>query len=504
MHGCAGWRAGTLPAVSQQHLDDPALDDPAPGAHAAPPTGPIDRPGEACGVFGVVGHGVDAARLAYFGLFALQHRGQESAGIAVSDTQNITVYKDLGLVAQVFDETTLAGLPGDLAIGHTRYSTTGSNRWENSQPVFRHLGANGIALAHNGNLTNTAALSETVGPVAATTDSELMTEAIARAMAGGARTLEEALAEVLPRFEGAFTLAVMDTTTLVGVRDPHGFRPLCLGALEGGWVIASETAALDILGATFVRQIAPGEMVVIDDDGPRSRFPFPQTESSLCVFEFVYFARPDSNLLGRTIHTTRQEMGRMLARQSPVDADVTVPVPESGIPAAQGFAEVSGIPYTDGLVKNRYVGRTFIQPAQTMRDRGVRMKLNAMPGVLDGKRVVLVDDSIVRGSTTKQLVTLIREAGAEEVHLRISSPPYRWPCFYGMDTGDRSTLLAADRTVDEITEHLGVDSLVYLDLENLIKATGADADAFCTACLSGDYPTDVPLADGKFLLERTS
>jgi amidophosphoribosyltransferase len=485
--------------VSEQPLNDPSLDDP----HTSFVAAPGDRPGEACGVFGVIGEGIDAARLTYFGLFALQHRGQESAGIAVSDTQNITVYKDLGLVAQVFDETTLAGLPGDLAIGHTRYSTTGSNRWENSQPVFRHLGSNGIALAHNGNLTNTAALSASVGPVAATTDSELMTEAISRAMDGGVRSLEEALAEVLPTFEGAFTLAIMDTTTLVGVRDPHGFRPLCLGTLDGGWVIASETAALDILGATFVRQIAPGEMVVIDDDGPRSAFPFPRTESNLCLFEFVYFARPDSNLLGRTIHTTRQEMGRMLAGQSPVEADVTVPVPESGIPAAQGFAEVSGIPYTDGLVKNRYVGRTFIQPAQTMRDRGVRMKLNAMPGVLEGKRVVLVDDSIVRGSTTKQLVSLLREAGATEVHLRISSPPYRWPCFYGMDTGDRSTLLAAERTVEEVAETLGVDSLVYLDLDNLVKATGADADAFCTACLSGAYPTDVPIADGKFLLERT-
>jgi amidophosphoribosyltransferase len=474
--------------VSEQLLNDPVL----------------DRPGEACGVFGVIGPDMDAARLTYFGLFALQHRGQESAGIAVSDADNITVYKDLGLVAQVFDERVLAGLPGNLAIGHNRYSTTGSNRWENSQPVFRHLTTNGIALAHNGNLTNTADLAASVGPIAATTDSELMTEAISIAMTERGLDLEGALAEVLPTFEGAFTLAVMDTSTLVGVRDPHGFRPLCLGALDGGWVIASESAALDILGAEFVRQIAPGEMVVIDADGPRSRFPFGDHGSHLCLFEFVYFSRPDSTLLGQTVHATRQEMGRMLARQSPVDADITVPVPESGIPAAQGFAEVSGLPYTDGLVKNRYIGRTFIEPAQAMRDRGVRMKLNAMPGVVRGKRVVLVDDSIVRGSTTRQLVALVREAGAEEVHLRISSPPYRWPCFYGMDTGDRSTLLAADRTIDEIAEHLDVDSLVYLDLENLIKATGGDADAFCTACLSGAYPTDVPISDGKFLLERTS
>ena len=452
----------------------------------------LDRPGEECGVFGVIGPDVEAARFTYFGLFALQHRGQESAGIAVSDGDNITVYKDMGLVAQVFDETVLAGLPGELGIGHVRYSTTGSNRWENSQPVFRHLGDNGIALSHNGNLTNAAALAGRVGPVAATTDSELMTEAIAESMAEGL-SLEAALVATVPLFEGAFTLTVMDRSTLVGVRDPHGFRPLALGRLEDTWVLASESAAFDILGATFVREVAPGEMVIVDADGPRSEFPFPAVESQLCLFEFVYFARPDTTLQGQTIHGTRQEMGRRLAAQTETHADITVPVPESGIPAAQGFSEVSGIPYTDGLIKNRYVGRTFIQPAQAMRERGVRMKLNAMPGVIEGKRVVLVDDSIVRGSTTKQLVALVREAGASEVHLRISSPPYRWPCFYGMDTGDRSTLLAAGRSVDEIAAHLGVDSLVYLELDNLIDSTGADPDSFCTACLSGNYPTDVPL-----------
>ena len=478
---------GTIASVPAQPLATPTL----------------DRPGEACGVFGIIGPDADAARLTYFGLFALQHRGQESAGIAVSDGDNLTVYKDLGLVAQVFDETTLAGLPGSLAIGHTRYSTTGSNSWENSQPVFRHLGQNGIALAHNGNLTNTAQLAKHADAGIATTDSELMTDAIAAAMVDDGLDLTDALSAVLPTFEGAFSLAVMDRTTLVGVRDPHGFRPLCLGRLNDDWVVASETAALDILGAALIRQISPGEMVVIDENGPQSHFPFADATSNLCIFEFVYFARPDSTLLGQTIHSTRQRMGRLLAEQAPVEADITVAVPESGIPAAQGFAAVSGIPYIDGLVKNRYVGRTFIEPAQAMRDRGVRMKLNAMPGVISGKRVVLVDDSIVRGSTTKQLVTIVREAGATEVHLRISSPPYRWPCFYGMDTGDQSTLLAAGKSVDEIAEHLGVDSLVYLELENLIEATGSSADAFCTACLSGAYPTDVPTTDGKFLLERT-
>jgi amidophosphoribosyltransferase len=455
-------------------------------------------------VFGVSGPDIEASRLAYFGLFALQHRGQESAGISVSDGENITVYKDLGLVAQVFDETVLAGLPGSLAVGHTRYSTTGSNSWENSQPVFRHFGWNAIALAHNGNLTNTEKLAADMGPLAATTDSELMTEAIAHAMTEEGLSLAEALANTLPMFEGAFTLCVMDTTTLVGIRDPHGFRPLCLGKLGNSWIIASETAALDILGADLIRQIEPGEMVVIDGNRPTSSFPFEPSDSRLCVFEFIYFARPDSILRDQTIHKARQRMGRRLAEQAPVAADITVPVPESGIPAAQGFSEVSGIPYIDGLVKNRYVGRTFIDPAQAMRERGVRMKLNAMPGMIEGKRVVLVDDSIVRGSTTKQLVAMVREAGATEVHLRISSPPYRWPCFYGMDTGDRSTLLATDRSVDEIAAVLDVDSLVYLELDNLIEATGTDADTFCTACLSGIYPTDVPVVDSKFLLEGST
>lgn len=464
----------------------------------------FDRPGEACGVFGISGRDIEAARLTYFGLFALQHRGQESAGISVSDGENITVYKDLGLVAQVFDESVLAGLPGGLAIGHTRYSTTGSNSWENSQPVFRHFGWNAISLAHNGNLTNTSQLAEALGPLAATTDSELMTEAIAQTMTEEGLSLPDALTRTLPGFQGAFTLTVMDTTTLVGVRDPRGFRPLCLGKLDDNWVLASETAALDILGADFVRQVEPGEMVVISGDSLTSIFPFEPVDSRLCLFEFVYFARPDSTLLGQTIHKTRQRMGRKLADQAPADADITVPVPESGIPAAQGFAEVSGIPYVDGLVKNRYVGRTFIQPAQAMRERGVRMKLNAMRGIIKDRRVVLVDDSIVRGSTTRQLVAMVREAGATEVHLRISSPPYRWPCFYGMDTGDRSTLLAADRSVDEIAELLDVDSLAYLELENLIEATEGAADTFCTACVSGDYPTDVPVTDNKFLLERST
>jgi amidophosphoribosyltransferase len=461
------------------------------------------RTGEACGVFGVYAPGADTARLTYFGLFALQHRGQESAGIAVSDRETLTVYKELGLVAQVFNETTLSALSGDIAVGHTRYSTTGSSVWENSQPVYRQIESNGIALAHNGNLTNTHALATEMGRMEATTDSELMTEAIARDMTAYDRSLSSSLLEVLPSFAGAFTLAVMDRTTLVGVRDPNGFRPLCLGRLPEGWVIASETAALDIMGAEFVREVEPGEMVIIDDTGVHSEHPFETSKAGLCLFEFVYFARPDSTLYGQNIHAARRRMGRRLAEQAPAVADIVVPVPESGIPAAQGYAAAAGIPYSDGLVKNRYVGRTFIQPAQSMRDHGIRMKLNPMPGELAGRRVVLVDDSIVRGSTTRQLVSMVREAGATEIHLRISSPPYRWPCFYGMDTGDRSTLLAAGRSVGEIQEFLQVESLAYLELDALIDATETEDGGFCTACLSGAYPTEVPTTGDKHLLERS-
>jgi amidophosphoribosyltransferase len=462
---------------------------------------PQSRPGEACGIFGIYANDEDAARVTYFGLFALQHRGQESAGIAVSDRETLTVYKDLGLVAQVFDERTLAGLTGNIAIGHTRYSTTGSSVWANSQPVYRQTNGNGIALAHNGNLTNTGALAARVENASATTDSELMTALIAERIETHDDDLPAALEAVLPGFEGAYCLAIMDRDHLVGVRDPNGFRPLCLGSLDGGWVLASETSALDLVGATLERELAPGEMVVIGSDGVGTVWPFAESNENLCLFEFVYFARPDSTLRGQNIHAARRRMGVALAEQAPVEADAVVPVPESGIPAAQGFAEASGISYTDGLVKNRYVGRTFIEPAQSLRDRGIRLKLNPMPGELEGRRVVLVDDSIVRGSTTKKLVTMVREAGATEVHLRISSPPYRWPCFYGMDTGDRSTLVAAGRSVEEIAEFLGVDSLAYLDLDALIKATGASADGFCTACLSGSYPTEVPVADAKFVLE---
>jgi len=467
----------------------------------------VDGPREACGVIAAYSTTEPLSHLIYFGLFALQHRGQESAGIATSDGETMTVFKDMGLVAQVFDEPALGGLEGHIGIGHTRYSTTGSNNWPNAQPAHRQVGSTSVALGHNGNLTNAAELAVSLGISGATTDSDLMAEGVARAIddeRSDSRGLEVALMEVAPTWEGAFSVVLMDQGRIVGLRDPNGFRPLCLGSLgEGGWVLASETAALDLVGAKFVREVAAGEMVVIDANGVNSYHPFGEVKPGLCLFEFVYFARPDSQMYGRTIHTARYEMGRSLSDEHPVDADVIVPVPESGIPAAQGFAAASGIPYTDGLVKNRYIGRTFIEPSQMLRDQGIRLKLNPIPETLEGKRVALVDDSIVRGSTTRKLVAMVREAGATEVHLRVSSPPYRWPCFYGMDTSDRSTLIAARMDVDEIREHLDANSLGYLSLDGLMGATGVADAGFCTACLSGVYPTAIPNTTDKFHLERS-
>lgn len=495
------WAAWGEDGRSWHSVDDPASLEEAVAAYDD------GVPGEACGVFAAYSVTQRVSHLIYFGLFALQHRGQESAGIATSNGETVTVYKDLGLVAQVFEESSLAGLDGHLGIGHTRYSTTGSNTWSNAQPVHRQAGNTSIALGHNGNLTNTAELAARLGITGATTDSDLMAEDLARAIdddRSDGRGLEMALHQVAPGWKGAFSLVLMDQGRIIGLRDPNGFRPLCLGSLpDGGWVLASETAALDLVGARFVREVEAGEMVVIDAAGVHSYHPFDAVKPGLCLFEFVYFARPDSQMYGRSIHAARTAMGRRLADEHPVDADAVIPVPESGIPAAQGFAAASGIPYHDGLVKNRYVGRTFIEPTQMLRDRGIKLKLNPIPESLEGKRVVLVDDSIVRGSTTRKLVEMVREAGALEVHLRISSPPYRWPCFYGMDTADRSTLIAAHMGVDEIRETVGADTLGYLSLEGLLEATGVADAGFCTACLSGEYPTDIPEDADKFQLERS-
>ncbi len=479
-----------------------------------------DTPKEACGVFGVYAPGATVSQLTYDGLFALQHRGQESAGMAVSDGDMITVDKDMGLVANVFDAYKLAALNGHLAIGHTRYSTTGSSTWRNAQPVYRNVGApdepNQFALGHNGNLTNTESLAAAVGMLpgmvnpgceGVTSDSDLIAELITAAYPQGPRSddrqLEAALMEVLPRLEGAFTLVLMDEAHVIGVRDPNGFRPLCLGKLDQGWVLASETTALDVVGAHFVREIAPGEMVVIDAAGCRSLAPFPEEriDPKLCLFEFVYFARADSILYDQQVHTVRFRMGELLADQAPADADMVMGVPNTALAAAEGFARRSGIPYGQGLIQNRYIGRTFIAPDQSQRDTNVRRKFNPLKQNIAGKRLVVVDDSIVRGTSSRAYVRMLREAGASEVHLRVMSPPYRWPCFYGMDTGTRAELLAADMTVGDIQSYLGVDSLAYLTIENLRESTGMATAGYCDACLTGNYPVAVPVTLRKDVLE---
>jgi amidophosphoribosyltransferase len=470
---------------------------------------------EACGVFAVYAPGRVVSHLTFDGLYALQHRGQESAGMAVSDGEAIMVMKDMGLVAKVFDEQKLSALRGSMAIGHTRYSTAGSSDWQHAQPVFRGVGRAGFALAHNGNLTNTRELGERAGilPGLVSSDSDLVAEMMGMAYPSGdaERTraeesgdLERVLGEVLPLVEGAFSFVLLDTERIIGVRDPNGFRPLCLGRLdatdelETGWVLASESPALDVIGATFIRELEPGEMVVIDANGVRSERPFAadRVDPRLCIFEFVYFARPDTTLYGNEVHGARRRMGQLLASQRPVAADLVMGVPDSGVPAAEGYALASGIPYGQGLVKNRYIGRTFIAPTQAERANGVRRKLNPLRENIAGKRLVVVDDSIVRGTTTRALVKMLREAGAAEVHLRISSPPFKWPCYYGIDTPDRSKLLAAIKSPEEITEYLNVDSLEYLSLEHLVKAIDAPGAGFCAACLTGEYPVAVPVAIG--------
>jgi amidophosphoribosyltransferase len=463
-------------------------------------------PREACGVFGVYAPGRQVAHLTYDGLYALQHRGQESAGMATTDGNGLMVVKDMGLVTNVFNEYKLAGLQGHSAIGHTRYSTTGASTWHNAQPVYQATARNSerptpleFALGHNGNLTNVDALAAGAGmlPGTATSDSDIMAELLKRHLdSNPTDDLVDALTAVLPTLEGAFSLVLLDDSRLIGVRDPHGFRPLSLGKLDGGWVLASETPALDITGAHFVRELDPGELLVIDAEGPRSLAPWPEEriDPKLCLFEFVYLARPDSRLYGQELHGARIRMGELLAEQAPVPADMVMGVPDSGLPAAEGYARRSGIRYGHGLVKNRYIGRTFIVPDQAQRAQGVRRKLNPLQGAISGQRLVVVDDSIVRGTTTRAMVKMLREAGAQEVHLRISSPPYRWPCYYGLDTGTKGELIAADLTVEEIQDYLGADSLAYLTLDALKRATGAPGAGFCDACLTGEYPVEVPVA----------
>ncbi|PVG84431.1 amidophosphoribosyltransferase [Nocardioides gansuensis] len=467
-------------------------------------------PQDACGVFGVWAPGEDVAKLTYFGLYALQHRGQESAGIAVSNGRQILVYKDMGLVSQVFDESTLESLKGHVAVGHARYSTTGASTWHNAQPTFHPTATGSIALAHNGNLINTADLAQMVedGPDSglldlrmpvSSNDTSVVTQLLAH---HPDQTVEERAVELLPLIQGAYSFIWMDEHTLYAARDPQGIRPLVLGRLERGWVVASETAALDIVGASFIREIEPGELVAIDEDGLRAQR-FAEAAPKHCLFEFVYLARPDTRITGQRVHSVRVEIGRKLARAFPADADLVIPVPESGTPSAIGYAEESGIPYGMGLVKNSYVGRTFIQPSQTIRQLGIRLKLNPLRDVIEGKRLVVVDDSIVRGNTQRALVRMLREAGAREVHVRISSPPVKWPCFYGIDFATRAELIATGLSSDEICTSIGADSLGYISLEDLVEATNVPMDNLCRACFDGVYPIELPSADklGKGILE---
>ena len=468
-------------------------------------------PQDACGVFGVWAPGEEVAKLTYFGLYALQHRGQESAGIAVSNGKQILVYKDMGLVSQVFDESTLDSLKGELAIGHARYSTTGSSVWHNAQPTFRPTAQGSVALGHNGNLTNTAELIEIVREreclagsgskgETATSDTSVMATLLSSypgslRRGGRPRGAAQAARRLLARLHGRERRSTQRAT-------PRASAHLCSGRLERGWVVASETAALDIVGASYIREIEPGEFIAIDENGLRSER-FAKAEPKGCLFEFVYLARPDTTISDQRVFSVRAEIGRRLAREFPVDADLVIPVPESGTPAAIGYAEESGIPFGHGLVKNSYVGRTFIQPSQTLRQLGIRLKLNPLRDVIEGKRLVVVDDSIVRGNTQRALVRMLREFGAAEVHVRISSPPVKWPCFYGIDFASRAELIANGISVDEIRKSIGADSLAYISLDQLVEATNVKKDNLCRACFDGIYPVALPEDDliGKHLLE---
>lgn len=481
------------------NIQQPAMDHP-------------DKPEEACGVFGVYAPGDDVARLTYFGLYALQHRGQESAGIVTFDGDTIHLHKEMGLVPQVFDENTLNQLKGNWAVGHTRYSTTGSSRVINAQPTITTSRLGSIALAHNGNLVNAAQLRMDLlakhYQVVSTTDSELIVLAIAQQVESGKDWLEAAISAFYT-CQGAYSLVIGTPVGLMGVRDPNGIRPLVIGTLPNKphsptrYVLASETCGLDIIGAEYLREVEPGELVWITDSGLASFHWTPHFQPKLCVFEMIYFARPDSIMHDESLYSYRLRLGEQLAIESQVEADIVIGVPDSGIPAAIGFSQTSGIPYAEGLIKNRYVGRTFIQPTQSMRESGIQMKLNPLRDVLAGKRVVIVDDSIVRGTTSQKIVKMLRDCGAIQVHMRISSPPVTHPCFYGIDTDNQDQLIAAKESIGEIRHRIGVDSLEYLSWGGMLKATGKDPHHFCSACFTGDYPVPVPeiLKRSKLILE---
>ncbi|MDI6690191.1 MAG: amidophosphoribosyltransferase [Actinomycetota bacterium] len=460
---------------------------------------------EACGVFGIYASGEDVARLTYFGLHGLQHRGQESAGIAVADGSSISIFKDMGLVPQVFDEQSLASLKGHIAVGHVRYSTTGSTRLENAQPIEKPYLKGTLAIAHNGNLINTQQLREMLlGEgirLQSTSDSEVIAALVAKYAHLG---IGEAIRRAMKFLRGAYSVVILTEDKLVAIRDPYGIRPLGIGKLGRYFVISSETCGLDIVGAKYLRDIEPGEMVVINEDGIHIEQAMPLAKPSLCIFEFIYFARPDSSLYGRNLYYARKSMGIRLAQEAPADADLVIGVPDTGTSAAVGFAEESGIPFGEGLIKNRYIGRTFIEPSQRMRQMGIRLKLNPLREVIKGKRLIVVDDSIVRGNTTKKIIRILKEAGATEVHMRISSPPIKYPCFYGIDTANRSELIASTKSVEEIREFIGADSLHYLSIEALVASTRRPYEDFCLACFDGVYPIRIPkdLKITKFMLEK--
>ncbi|MFC1870902.1 amidophosphoribosyltransferase [Chloroflexota bacterium] len=456
---------------------------------------------ESCGVFGIYAPGEDVARLTFFGLFALQHRGQESAGIATTDGRNLRVYAEMGLVSQVFDEEALRQLTGDIAIGHTRYSTMGSSRVANVQPIIVGKGLNAIVVAHNGNIVNAEYLRQELSEQNFTFRTATDTEVIATLiLSSPEREWVDRIRYAMRRLKGAYSLTLMTHHELLGVRDPLGVRPLCLGEINGSWVLASETCALDHIGASFIREIEPGEIVSISERGVDS-YREPEGRRGLCIFEYIYFARPDSVINGRLLYPARMAMGEMLAEEHTVDADLVIGVPDSATAAGIGYSRRSGIPLGEGLLKNRYVGRTFIQPDQRIRDLGVKLKFNPMPQMLDGKRVIVVDDSIVRGTTTPQVVKMLRRAGAKEVHMRICAPPIRHPCFFGVDMATRWELIAAQKTIPEVRDLIGADSLGYLSIEGLVKAVSLSRDIFCMACFTGEYPIEVQLEMDKLALE---
>ncbi|HEX3055497.1 MAG TPA: amidophosphoribosyltransferase [Gaiellaceae bacterium] len=456
-----------------------------------------------CGVFGVYAPERDVARLTYFGLFSLQHRGQESAGIAVSEHGRLTALRDLGLVTQVFDEQKLHALRGQVAIGHTRYSTTGSSEWANAQPLVQHGRARTVALGHNGNLVNADALREELRAEGTTLRGSSDSEVIAALIANADAPLDEAVAGAMRRLQGAYSVVALSEGTLIAFRDPLGFRPLVLGRVNDDWVVASETCAFDLVGAEHVREVERGEVVLVDADGMRTiQAVEPPDAGALCIFEFFYLARPDTRLDGIEVHGARVRMGERLAQEAPAEADLVLPIPDSGTPAAIGFSRALGIPFSEGLIKNRYIGRTFIQPDQELRRLGVRLKFNPLAEVA-GKRVVVVDDSIVRGNTTRAIVQMLFDAGAAEVHVRISSPPVIGQCFYGIDLADPGEMVAAGKTVDEVREYIGATSLAYLSHEALVESTRRPESDLCRACLTRQYPTEVPAEYAKLRFEAT-